>query len=31
VAGMGREAREYSEERMKEINAAYAELRRRGA
>src|SRR5918993_3452145 len=31
VAGMGAEAREYSEERMKEINAAYAELRRRGA
>jgi DnaJ-domain-containing protein 1 len=31
VAGMGPEAREYSEERMKEINAAYAELRRRGA
>lgn len=31
VAGMGFEAREYSEERMKEINAAYAELRRRGA
>ena len=31
VAGMGPEAREHSEERMKEINAAYAELRRRGA
>jgi DnaJ-domain-containing protein 1 len=31
VAGMGSEARQYSEERMKEINAAYAELRRRGA
>jgi DnaJ-domain-containing protein 1 len=31
VAGMDAEAREYSEERMKEINAAYAELRRRGA
>ncbi len=31
VAGMGPEAREYSEERMKEINAAYSELRRRGA
>jgi DnaJ-domain-containing protein 1 len=31
VAGMGPEAREYSEERMKELNAAYAELRRRGA
>jgi|SRR5215216_1108849 len=31
VAGMGPEARESSEERMKEINAAYAELRRRGA
>jgi DnaJ-domain-containing protein 1 len=31
VAGMGAEAREYSEERMKEINAAYAELKRRGA
>src|SRR5215211_2839151 len=31
VAGMGPEAMEYSEERMKEINAAYAELRRRGA
>jgi hypothetical protein len=28
---MGPEDREYSEERMKEINAAYAELRRRGA
>jgi DnaJ-domain-containing protein 1 len=31
VAGIGLEAREYSEERMKELNAAYAELRRRGA
>jgi DnaJ-class molecular chaperone len=31
VAGMGAEAREHSEERMKEINAAYSELRRRGA
>jgi DnaJ-domain-containing protein 1 len=31
VAGMGAGAREYSEERMKEINAAYSELRRRGA
>ena len=31
VAGMDPEAREYSEERMKEINAAYDELRRRGA
>ena len=31
VAGMGPEARQYSEERMKEINAAYSELRRRGA
>jgi DnaJ like chaperone protein len=31
VAGMGPEAMEYSEERMKEINAAYSELRRRGA
>jgi len=31
VAGMGPKAREYSEERMKEINAAYSELRRRGA
>jgi DnaJ-domain-containing protein 1 len=31
VAGMGPEARQYSEERMKEINAAYAELRQRGA
>jgi DnaJ-domain-containing protein 1 len=31
VAGMGSEARQYSEERMKEINAAYSELRRRGA
>ena len=30
VAGMEPEAREYSEERMKEINAAYDELRRRG-
>jgi DnaJ-class molecular chaperone len=30
VAGMDPEAREYSEERMKEINAAYDELRRRG-
>jgi cytochrome c553 len=28
---MGPEARQYSEERMKEINAAYSELRRRGA
>ena len=31
VAGMGFEARQYSEERMKEINAAYSELKRRGA
>jgi DnaJ-domain-containing protein 1 len=31
VSGMGSEARQYSEERMKEINAAYEELRRRGA
>jgi DnaJ-domain-containing protein 1 len=31
VAGMGLEARQYSEERMKELNAAYSELRRRGA
>src|SRR5215203_1708353 len=31
VAGMSPKAMEYSEERMKEINAAYAELRRRGA
>jgi curved DNA-binding protein CbpA len=31
VAVMGPEARQYSEERMKEINAAYSELRRRGA
>ena len=31
VAGMDPESREYSEERMKEINAAYSELRRRGA
>jgi curved DNA-binding protein CbpA len=31
VADVGSEARQYSEERMKEINAAYAELRRRGA
>src|SRR5215204_1635724 len=31
VSGKGIEAREYSEERMKEINAAYSELRRRGA
>jgi DnaJ-domain-containing protein 1 len=31
VAGMGPKARQYSEERMKEINAAYSELRRRGA
>ena len=31
VAGMGLEAREYSEKRMKEINAAYDELRRSGA
>jgi curved DNA-binding protein CbpA len=31
IAGMGSEARQYSEERMKEINAAHAELRRRGA
>lgn len=31
VAGMGPGAREYSEERMKEINAAYDELRRLGA
>ena|SRR5919106_6390699 len=31
VAGMSSEAREYSEERMKELNAAYSELRRRGA
>ena len=30
VAGMGLEARRYSEEWMKEINAAYDELRRRG-
>jgi DnaJ domain len=30
VAGMGLEARKYSEEWMKEINAAYDELRRRG-
>ncbi len=30
VAGMDPEARKYSEERMKEINAAYDELRRRG-
>ena len=30
VAGMDPESREYSEERMKEINAAYDELRRRG-
>jgi DnaJ-domain-containing protein 1 len=30
-AGMGPGARQYSEERMKEINAAYSELRRRGA
>ena len=31
MASMGPEAEEYSEERMKEINAAYDELRRRGA
>jgi DnaJ-class molecular chaperone len=31
VAGMGLRARGYSEERMKEINAAYDELRRSGA
>ena len=31
VAGMGLGARGYSEERMKEINAAYDELRRSGA
>src|ERR687890_1520931 len=31
VAGMGSEPRQCAEERMKEINAAYAELRRRGA
>ena len=31
MASMGPEAEEYSEERMKEINAAYEELRRRGA
>jgi len=31
IAGMGFEARQYSEEKMKEINAAYSELRRRGA
>src|SRR5687767_8287931 len=31
VSGMGHEAREYSEEKMKEIIAAYQELRRRGA
>ena len=31
VAGMGFQARQYSEEKMKEINAAYSELRRRGA
>jgi DnaJ-domain-containing protein 1 len=31
VAVMDAEARQYSEERMKEINAAYSELRRRGA
>lgn len=31
VAVMGPEAREYSDERMKEINAAYDELRRLGA
>jgi DnaJ-class molecular chaperone len=31
VAGMGLEAREYSRERMIEINAAYDELRRSGA
>ena len=30
VAGLDPESREYSEERMKEINAAYDELRRRG-
>ena len=29
VAGMGPEDREYSEERMKEMNAASAKLRRR--
>jgi DnaJ-domain-containing protein 1 len=31
VAGMGLEAREYSEERMKEINATYDGLGRSGA
>jgi DnaJ-domain-containing protein 1 len=31
MAGMGPKAREHSEERMKEINAAYAELRQREA
>jgi DnaJ-domain-containing protein 1 len=31
MAGRGPKAREHSEERMKEINAAYAELRRREA
>lgn len=31
IASMGPEAEEYSEERMKEINAAYDELRQRGA
>ena len=31
VAGMSLEDREYSEERMKEINAAYDELRQLGA
>jgi DnaJ-class molecular chaperone len=31
IAGMGFEARQYSEEKMKAINAAYSELRRRGA
>ena len=30
VAGLDTESREYSEEKMKEINAAYDELRRRG-
>jgi DnaJ-domain-containing protein 1 len=31
VAGVGPQAREFSEQRMKEINEAYSELRRRGA
>ncbi len=30
VAGLEAEVREYSEQRMKEINAAYAELRGQG-